>query len=70
MRYEISNNVVRATSKTSDQHAHIHSLIRAFEYSMSVKLQTEYHLESLRLKEATQARLSQHHWKSHVTAQL
>ena len=28
--HEISNNVVRATSKASDQPAHIRSLIRAF----------------------------------------
>ena len=29
-RHEISNNVVCATSKASDQPAHTHSLIRAF----------------------------------------
>ena len=29
-RHEISNNVVYATSKASDQPAHTHSLIRAF----------------------------------------
>ena len=29
-RHEISNNVVYATSKASDQPAHMHSLIRAF----------------------------------------
>ena len=40
-RHEISNNVVCATSKGSDQPAHTRSLSRAFaslEYSMNVKL--------------------------------
>ena len=31
-RHEISNNVVCATSKGSDQPSHMRSLIRAFEY--------------------------------------
>ena len=52
--HEMSNNVVCATSKGSDQPAHMRSLIRAFacllEYSMNVKLLTEHHLEFLRLK--------------------
>ena len=43
-----------ATSKASDQPAHTHSLIRAFacclEYSISVKLLTEHHLEFLSFK--------------------
>ena len=30
LRHEISNNVVCATSKGSDQPAHMHSLIRTF----------------------------------------
>ena len=47
--HEISNNVVCATSKGSDQHAHTHSLIRAFA-SRFVKLLTEHHLEFLGLK--------------------
>ena len=34
--YEISNNVVCATSKASDQPAHTHSLIRAFASSLSI----------------------------------
>ena len=33
--HEISNNVVCATSKTSDQTAHMRSLIRAFAYRLS-----------------------------------
>ena len=52
---EISNNVVCGTSKASDQPAHTRSLIGSFasrliEYSMSVKLLTEHHLEFLSLK--------------------
>ena len=41
---EISNNVVCATSKSSDQPAHTRSLIR--EYSMTVKLLTEHRVSS------------------------
>ena len=51
-RHEISNNLVCATSKTSDQPAHSGSLIRAFTSPlniMSVKLLTEHHLEFLSL---------------------
>ena len=51
-RHEISNNVVCATSKGSDQPAHTRSLIRAFASRLdilSVKL-TEHHLEFLSLK--------------------
>ena len=49
---EISN-VVCATSKASDQPAHMCSLIsvyKSLEYSMSLKLLTEHHLELLSLK--------------------
>ena len=52
-RHEISNNVVCATNKASDQPAHTRSLIRAFAIrlnSLSVKLLTEHHLEFLCLK--------------------
>ena len=35
-RHEISNNVVCATSKGSDQPAHTHSLIRAFASRMVI----------------------------------
>ena len=34
--HEISNNVVCATSKTSDQPAHMRSLIRAFASRLSI----------------------------------
>ena len=43
--HEISNNVVCATSKVSDQ-----SLCYSLEYSMDVKLLIKYHLEFLSLK--------------------
>ena len=52
-RHEISINVVYATSKASDQPAHKRSLILnhcyTHEYSMTVKLLTEHHLEFLSL---------------------
>ena len=53
--HEIYNNVVCATSKASDQPAHMRSLIRAFASRLSilimiVKLLTEHHLEFLSLK--------------------
>ena len=35
-RYEISNNVVGATSKASDQLAHMRSLIRAFASRLNI----------------------------------
>ena len=34
--HEISNNLVCATSKASDQHAHTRSLIRAFASCVSI----------------------------------
>ena len=50
----ISNDVVCATSKGSDQPVHTHSLIRAFasrfKYCKIVKLLTLHHLECLSLK--------------------
>ena len=82
--HEISNNVVCATSKASDQPEQRRSLVRAFasrlnillEYSMSVKLLTEHHLEFLSLKggytgssESTHVKMS-HCWKSHVAAHI
>ena len=51
--HEISNNVVCATSKTSDQPAlkqSDQSLCKSLEYSMIVKVLTEHHLEFLRIK--------------------
>ena len=63
-RHEISNNVVCATSKASDK----------LEYSLSVKLLTEHHLEFLSLKggctgssESIHVKIP-HCWKSHVMA--
>ena len=53
MTHEITNNVVCATSKASDQPAHTRSLISLYlslEYSMILKLLTEHHLEFLSLK--------------------
>ena len=35
-RHEISNNVVCAASKASDQPAHTHSLIRAFASGLNI----------------------------------
>ena len=77
--HEISNNVVCATSKASDQPAHTHSLNRAFASRLSnliVKLLTEHHLECLSLKgcgtgssESTHVRMP-YCWKSHTLAQL
>ena len=77
--HEISNNVVCATSKASDQTAHMHSLIRAFISRLnilSVKLLTERHLEFLSLKggcrgssESTHVKMP-HYWKSHALAQI
>ena len=36
LRHEISNNVVCATNKASDQPVHKHSLIRAFASRMNI----------------------------------
>ena len=77
--HEISNNVVWATSKASDQPAHMRSLIGAFTSRLPiliVKLLTEQHLEFLSLKggckglsEPTLVKMS-NCWKSHAAAQL
>ena len=80
LQHEISNNVVCATNKVSDQPALTRSLIRAFatslEYSLTVKLLTERYLEFLSLKAGCTG-LSEsilvkrpHCWKSHVMAQI
>ena len=67
---EISNNVVCATSKASDQPAHTPA------YSMIVKLLTEHHLELLSFKggyrgssESTHVKMA-HCWKSHALTQI
>ena len=76
----ISNNVVCATNKVSDQPAHTRSLIRAFACHLSIicpiKLQTEHHFKFLSSKggwtgsyESTLVK-TPHCWKSHVTAQI
>ena len=74
-RHGISNNVVCATSKVSDQPAHMRSLIRAFASRLSalmtLKLLTEHHLKFLSLKggcigssESTLVKMP-HCWKLH-----
>ena len=79
-RHEISNNVVCATSKASDQPAHTHSLIRAFSSGMNIlglsRYRLIYHLEFQSLKggckgsyESTLVKMP-HCWKSHVAAHL
>ena len=64
LRHEISNNVVCATSKASDQPAHMRSLIWAFAIRLNILWVLSYWLDIiwsfLALKEAAQARLSQH----------
>ena len=75
-RHEISNNVVCATSKGSDQPAQADQrLCWSHEYYMSVKLLTEHHLEFLSLTGVLQARQSLHLSKcynvgNHVTSDL
>ena len=60
--HEISNNVVYATSKGSDQPAPTHSLIWAFASRLNILWMLSYWPNSIcsfhALKEATQARLS------------
>ena len=70
--HKISNNVVCATGKASDQPAHTCSLIRAFasRLSMIAKLLTEHHLYFLSLKEAAEAHLSLHMSKCHIVGNL
>ena len=74
-RHEISNNLVSATSKGSDQPAHTHSLVRAFANRLNILL-AKHNLELLCLKggftgvsESTLVKIP-HCWKSHVTAHL
>ena len=78
LRHEIYNKVVCATSKASDQPAHVQSdrsLCLLLEYSLTLKLLTKHHLEFLSLKggctgsyESTLVKMP-HCWKAHVTAQ-
>ena len=77
-QHEISNNVVCATSKGSDQPAHT-SLCQSLEYSMTLRLLTEYNSEFIGLKggctgctgspESTLVKM-QHCWKSHFAAHI
>ena len=71
--HKISNNVVCATSKASNQPVHTRILIRAFASRLN-KLLTEHHLEFLsykggctKLSESTIVKMP-HCGKSHVTA--
>ena len=61
LRHEISNNVVYATSKSSDQSAHMRSLIRAFASCLNIS-----YSQNISLKEAVQACLSLHLPKCHI----
>ena len=79
LRDEISNNVVCATSKASDQPAHTGSLIRAFASSLNILRVLSYCLNIiwsfLVSKDAAQARFSLqlskcHIVGNHVTAQM
>ena len=76
----VSNNVVCATSKASDQLAHTRSLIRAFflslDYSMTVKLLTKHQFDVLSIQggytgssESTCVKMP-HCWKSYVMAHI
>ena len=73
--HEISNNVVCATSKASDQPAHTRSLIRAFASRLSI-LWLLHHLEFLRLKGGCTGSsesplvIMPHCWKSHAAAHI
>ena len=76
--HDISNNVVCATSKASDQPAHTRSLIRAFASRLnilSVKLLTEHHFKFLSFRGCTGSSESTlvkmpHCCKSHLTAHI
>ena len=46
-RHEISNNMVCATSKGSDQQAHMHSLIRAFASRLNILWVLSYRLNKI-----------------------
>ena len=72
-RHEISNNVVCATSKASDQPVHMRSLIKAFAIRLNIVwLLSYYHLEFLSLTEGCRGLSGTtfvkmpHCWKSHV----
>ena len=68
--HEISNSVVCATNKASDQPAHTHSLIRAFAVSLNILWLLSFWLNIIwtfyAWKEAAQAGLSLHLSKCHI----
>ena len=65
--HEISNNVVYATSKASDQPAHRRSLIESLcLWLEAVKQLTEHHLEFLRLKGGCTGSSESTHVKMHI----
>ena len=72
--HEISNNVVCATSKASDQPAHARSLNRAFASRLSILGLLRHHLEFLSLKGGCRGSSDSVHvkmphcWKSHSLA--
>ena len=72
--HEISNNVVYATSKASDQPAHTRSLIRAFVSRLSILWLLSNWLNTFwsffALKEAAEARLSLHLSKCYIVGNL
>ena len=69
-RHKVSNNVVCATSKRSDQPAHTRSLIRAFVRRLNILWQLSYWLNIIlgfyTWKEAAQVHLSLHLSKYHI----
>ena len=68
--HEISNNVLCATSKASDQPAHMSSLIWAFASRLNILWMLSYWLNSIwryyAYKEAAEAGLSLHLSKYHI----
>ena len=76
-RHEISNNVVCATSRGSRQHAHTHSLVRAFSSGLNfIRVlatdRTIFRVSELKggctgSSEATHVKMP-HCWKSHDAA--
>ena len=76
----VSNNMICATSKASDQPAHMHSLIRDFASGLNILWVLSYWpntiLEFLSLKGGCTGSSGStldkmpHRWKSHVAAQL
>ena len=74
-RHEISNNLICATSKATDQPAHMRSLIRAFASRLNILWVLSYWLNII-LKggckgssESIHAKMP-HCWKSHVAAEI